>query len=293
MTTASVESCDLREARMSFGEHLEELRRRLVRALCVLGATSFAAFFFHQELLEMMLLPYQEAMDLLGIEGKVITTDLAAGAMGTLKLVFIVGIFAASPYLARQLWGFVGAGLYEREKKYIRLFAPASFLLFVGGCLFGYFYLVPYSLYGLARFLNPEVVSPTVDVAKYLGPDGGPEGRSEAEATQIELESLLDLAQPGWRKVVAERRFLPNLTVVNALATAEQGGLAGRPGPEIAGAPGLYVAGDWVGPEGWLVDATLASAKSAAAAIIQSDSLTRQRPAANGEARAAMAARAK
>ncbi len=122
-----------------------------------------------------------------------------------------------------------------------------------------------------------------IHVAKFLGP----ERRSSAEATQIELEALLDLAQPGWRMVVAERRFLPNLTAANALATAEQGGLAGRPGPEIMGAPGLYVAGDWVGPDGWLSDATLASAKSAAAAIIQSDSPARQHLAANGAGRAA------
>ena len=130
-----------------------------------------------------------------------------------------------------------------------------------------------------------------IHVTKYLGP----QWRPDAEATQIELEALLDLAQPGWRTVVAERRFLPNLTVVNALATAEQGGLAGRPGPEVAGAPGLYIAGDWVGPDGWLADASLASAKSAATAIIQSDSLTRQRPALprKGAARAATLAEAK
>ena len=130
---------------------------------------------------------------------------------------------------------------------------------------------------GLADLAPPG--GAMIHVAMYLRRNGGPAGRSDAEATQIELEALLDLAQPGWREVVAEQRFLPNLTVVNALVTAAQAGLAGRPGPEIAGAPGLYVAGDWVGPDGWLVDASLASAKSAASAIIQSDSLTHQRPA--------------
>ena len=144
---------------------------------------------------------------------------------------------------------------------------------------------------GLADLAPPG--GAMIHVAKYLGTDRGPEKRSDPEAAQIELEALLDLAQPGWRKVVAERRFLPNLTVVNALAAAEQGGLAGRPGPEIAGAPGLYIAGDWVGPDGWLVDASLASARSAATAIIQSDSPKRQRPALpwKGAARAATLAK--
>jgi phytoene dehydrogenase-like protein len=97
-------------------------------------------------------------------------------------------------------------------------------------------------------------------VAKYLGDDA-----SSAKDVEQELEALLDLAQPGWRDVVVERRFLPNLTVVNALATAEDAGLGGR--PDIATAmPGVYLAGDWVGAEGWLADAGLASAKRAATA---------------------------
>jgi hypothetical protein len=70
--------------------------------------------------------------------------------------------------------------------------------------------------------------------------------------------------QPGWREVVVERRFLPRMVAASALATAGSGGVAGRPGPEVAGSPGLFVAGDWVGPEGWLVDASLASARAAA-----------------------------
>jgi phytoene dehydrogenase-like protein len=78
------------------------------------------------------------------------------------------------------------------------------------------------------------------------------------------LESLLDRLQPGWRDVVVERRFLPSLTVSNALVTAAGGGLAGRPGPEVPSIAGLYVAGDWVGAEGNLADASLASAKRAA-----------------------------
>ena len=100
-------------------------------------------------------------------------------------------------------------------------------------------------------------------VAKYLGHDA-----SSAEEVEQELEALLDLAQPGWRDVVVERRFLPNLIAVNALSTAQDGGLEGR--PDIATAmPGVYLTGDWVGSEGWLADAGLASAKRAAAAALE------------------------
>ena len=98
-------------------------------------------------------------------------------------------------------------------------------------------------------------------VAKYCGAEGDPKANRE-------LEELLDQVQPGWRDEVVERRFLPSITVVHALPTAAGGGLAGRPGPTVPGIDGLYVAGDWVGPEGWLADAALASAKRAAEMIV-------------------------
>lgn len=97
-------------------------------------------------------------------------------------------------------------------------------------------------------------------VARYLDP------AQPADTTrdQNELERLTDLIQPGWRQHVIHRRFLPHMTVTHGLVTAAQGGLAGRPGPAVEGARGLYVAGDWVGGEGMLADASLASARRAA-----------------------------
>jgi phytoene dehydrogenase-like protein len=83
------------------------------------------------------------------------------------------------------------------------------------------------------------------------------------EAAERELEWLVDELQPGWREAVVHRRFLPHITVSNALVTAASGGLPGRPGPQAPGAPGLFVAGDWVGPVGMLADAALASGMAA------------------------------
>jgi phytoene dehydrogenase-like protein len=58
------------------------------------------------------------------------------------------------------------------------------------------------------------------------------------------------------------------MTVSHALVTAAQDGTGGRPGPEVPGIPGLFVAGDWVGPSGILADAALASAEAAARMIV-------------------------
>jgi hypothetical protein len=79
----------------------------------------------------------------------------------------------------------------------------------------------------------------------------------------------MDLVQPGWRPLVLQRRFLPDMLVAHALPTAASGGLAGRPGPSMPDMDDLYVVGDWVGPAGLLADASLASAKQAATLILQ------------------------
>jgi phytoene dehydrogenase-like protein len=94
-----------------------------------------------------------------------------------------------------------------------------------------------------------------VTTAWYRRPE---EGESDAEI-EAGLERSLDIVQPGWRDALLFRRFLPDLTVTSDYVRAATAGLECRPGPEIPGVPGLFVAGDWVGPEGMLGDASVSS----------------------------------
>jgi len=80
-----------------------------------------------------------------------------------------------------------------------------------------------------------------------------------------ELEALLDAMQPGWREVTVHRRFLPSMVVSNSASTA---GVA-RPAVRTP-IEGVHLAGDWVGDEGMLSDAALASARAASKAILAS-----------------------
>ncbi len=96
-----------------------------------------------------------------------------------------------------------------------------------------------------------------------------------------DLEGLLDAAQPGWREMLLRRQYLPRIEAVGALPTAESGGFAGRPDPRAAGLEDLYLAGDWVGPEGFLVDASAASARSAARSVLEDDPSARREVAAH------------
>lgn len=100
----------------------------------------------------------------------------------------------------------------------------------------------------------------TVSVAKYL-PAGEPH---DPDADLRELEGMLDIVQPGWRELETGRQFLPEMVVTTAVPRSDRGGIAGRPGPAVPGAEGVLIAGDWVGPTGWLTNATLGSARMAA-----------------------------
>ncbi|MBM4268678.1 MAG: FAD-dependent oxidoreductase [Deltaproteobacteria bacterium] len=113
------------------------------------------------------------------------------------------------------------------------------------------------SVHSAAARLAPEGRG-LISLMKYLGPKAG-----DGEADERELEGVLDLVQPGWRDVTLHSRFLPRMVVSHGLATAAMKGLAGRPGPDLPGVGNVLVAGDWVGPEGLLADASLASGKAA------------------------------
>jgi phytoene dehydrogenase-like protein len=109
-----------------------------------------------------------------------------------------------------------------------------------------------------------------VHVMRYLEPEPPP-----AKTVERELEETLDLVQPGWRAQVVTRRFLPSMTAASAIVRAADGGTPKRPGPAVDGIANCAVAGDWVGPEGCLADASLASAREAAMHVT-----ARRRPAA-------------
>jgi phytoene dehydrogenase-like protein len=102
-----------------------------------------------------------------------------------------------------------------------------------------------------------------VSTMKYLSPAEPP----DAARDEAELEAWLDQLQPGWRDVLVERRWLPGMIACNAAPAANLRGVRGRPGPVVPDAPGVFVAGDWVGPEGMLVDAALASVERAADSV--------------------------
>jgi len=120
---------------------------------------------------------------------------------------------------------------------------------------------VPFYLsnHSAAASLAPEGAW-SVSALQYLGPDDEPD--ADALAGWMEIAGIDD-------PTVVERRRLHRMTAATAVATAEQGGLAGRPGVDDTGHDNVFIAGDWVGPTGHLADAAVASARVAADAAVR------------------------
>lgn len=116
-----------------------------------------------------------------------------------------------------------------------------------------------FSLHSDAAKLAPEGGA-VVHIAKYLPADEAP----KRDAID-ELEAVADLVMPGWRALEVKRQELRGMVVANGLVRWDRP----RPGVELADAPGLFIAGDWVGDEGMISDASAASAATAARAALK------------------------
>jgi len=135
---------------MSVAEHLEELRSRVIRSLIYLAAAFALCLVFNREVMGILLRQPLLVLKDLGYENphfQVLTPT--EGFVTWLKLALVCALIIASPLIARELWRFISAGLYPHERKYVEIFGPVSYLLFLGGVAFLYFAVMPTAL----RFL--------------------------------------------------------------------------------------------------------------------------------------------
>jgi sec-independent protein translocase protein TatC len=164
--------------RMSVGEHLEELRRRVFRAVLYLVAALAVCLVFNDRILGFILKqPYEVLRSLGHGDPRMPVLGSTEMFLTWLKVGFMAAVLLSSPFVARELWGFVAAGLYPHEKKWVRIFAPFSYLLFLSGVAFLYFVVLPPALKFLYSFgfdvripgaPDATVVTPMPDLAQYV-----------------------------------------------------------------------------------------------------------------------------
>jgi sec-independent protein translocase protein TatC len=166
---------------MSFLQHLEELRWILIRSTVVILLTSCVAFYFSDFIYSEILFGpkdpnfftykfFCQIAQTFGAEDtaicnadmpfKIQNTSMGGQVSFMIWTCITAGIILAFPYILWELWRFISPALYNNERKYAKGFITVSSLLFFTGVLFGYYFIVPLSVYFFGTFsASPEIVN--------------------------------------------------------------------------------------------------------------------------------------
>ncbi len=165
---------DVQDATMSFGDHLEELRRRLMLALIAPIPLAIAAFFVSAQLIELLLEPLFRVYAYHDLPLQVHEFAPAEFLMARLKLSIILAVVVSAPWILWQAWLFIRPGLFAHEKRFVYFLLPGSAILTLAGTALLYFGMLPLILHVLIMFGGSlRQPPPTV-------PTGGDAGLVEA-----------------------------------------------------------------------------------------------------------------
>jgi sec-independent protein translocase protein TatC len=137
---------------MSFLEHLEELRARLLHSIYSLVVGSVICFYFHERIYNYLAKPLTDTLRAQGLPDKLVYTNPVDAFNLYIKISIMGGLFVASPFVLWQLWMFISPGLYRNEKKYIWPFVLLTSSLFISGGFFAYKLAFPKALEFLIGF---------------------------------------------------------------------------------------------------------------------------------------------
>jgi sec-independent protein translocase protein TatC len=152
---------------MTLGEHLDELRRRVVFSLLALVAAVVACWFFKEPLLRFIMQPHIQTMRQLGLPETLRAIRYQEGFYAYLRIAIAAGVFLSSPFIIYQLWAFISSALYPRERKWVYRLAPISVVLFLAGMAFGFYVLIPMGLLFLAG-MGQSLLEPMITIGTYL-----------------------------------------------------------------------------------------------------------------------------
>jgi sec-independent protein translocase protein TatC len=125
---------------MSLMEHLDELRRRIVRSAIYLAAGFLAAWAFHDRFVTFIQAPLNH------IGKSLVFTHPMDPLNLDLQVSLVGGAILASPFILYQVWMFIAPGLYQKERRFVIPFMAATVGLFLTGAAFGYYYVLPGAL---------------------------------------------------------------------------------------------------------------------------------------------------
>jgi len=155
--------------RMSFLEHLEELRTRIIRALYGFGVAFLICIVFCYQLWDFVMAPAKDALTKIGAPPDLYINEPMEGfTIIWVKVPLVFALFLGSPWVLYQVWAFIAPGLYDREKKMAVPFVMSTAGLFILGGAFAYFVAFRYGLAFLLGIGLSGSVKPLVTITHYF-----------------------------------------------------------------------------------------------------------------------------
>jgi Sec-independent protein secretion pathway component TatC len=188
---------------MSFGDHLDELRRRLLYALAAPVPIAVVVFLLADRIRWLLVDPLQSALRASGQSDALQSLSVTEMMLLDIKLSIIAAIVLSAPWILWQIWKFVEPGLYRHERRFARLLVPASFVLVLAGVATLYFILLPLMLSVLVNYgLEPRGGPPPVfraDAEGFFLPlvDETPKEAAPGQAWIKMPERMLTVAMPA------------------------------------------------------------------------------------------------
>jgi len=137
---------------MSLGDHIEELRARLILIILGLAVGLILCLFFGKFLIGLLATPFEKATDSTDVLRHLQTIQPAEGFIVYIKVCLVFGLLITSPWVFWQIWAFVSSGLYRRERKFVYAVAPISALLFTTGAIFFLVIIAPLAMGFFIKF---------------------------------------------------------------------------------------------------------------------------------------------
>ena len=156
--------------RMSFLDHLQELRSRILKMVLGLLVAGVISLTFVNQLWRFIAAPAVEALTSLGIKPPTLKaiTPMEQFNVIWVKLPFLCALFIAAPWVVYQMWAFISPGLYKRERRYAVPFVLCTAGLFILGGAFAYFVAFRFALTFLLGIGIGNYVDPTVSISEYF-----------------------------------------------------------------------------------------------------------------------------
>jgi sec-independent protein translocase protein TatC len=156
--------------RMSFLEHLEELRSRIIKMVAGILVAFLASLVFCDKLWRLIAAPAVEALTHLGVKPPNLAAISPMEQFNVIyvKLPILCAIFIAAPWILYQVWAFIAPGLYKRERRYAAPFVLCSAGLFIMGGAFAYFIAFRFALTFLLGIGMENGITPIVSINEYF-----------------------------------------------------------------------------------------------------------------------------